>query len=343
MGQSGQAPTRRSTAVILAAAAVLLVAGGIGVYGHATVLDERAFADRAVGTLRQDEVDEDLASRVAERVVVQRPALTPVEDLLRDAMVLDVIPAPAYQATFRAATVRMHRQLFEGAGGPVSLRVPGTIAALRASLESRAPAAAGGLRTVGDPALLTIGYNARERLLLDLARPARRAAGLAPLAVVLGLALLVLAVVRDRRRGPWAVGLAVAAAGGVCAAAVTAAGELLLEGYDTSAGDTVVGTVWDAYLGDLRSWALAVAAAGLVVAAAAGGPRLDPRALVAAPRGSGARLLRAAGLLSAAALAIAVPDVLLHLALVALAGALTYVAAGELIRSGSSGAGSSPS
>ena len=100
----------------------------------------------------------------------------------------------------------------------------------------------------------------------------------------------------------------------------------------TSYGDAVVSVVWNAFLGDLRVWALAACAAGLVVAAAAGGPRLAARALLVAPATRGARLLRAAGLLVVAGFAVQVPQLVLHIGLVAFAAAAFYVAAGDLLR-----------
>ena len=183
--------------------------------------------------------------------------------------------------------------------------------------------------------MLTVASTGPERALRELGPWARRLAG--PLAIVFGvagLALLALALARaaDRRRALWSSGLAVAAAGGLVAAGVTAARDLVLEQFDTSYGDAVVSGVWDAFAGDLRVWALAACAAGLVVAAAAGAPRPAPRAVLAAPSTRGMRLLRAVGLLAVAGLAVQIPQLVLHTGLVAFAAAVFYVAAGDLLR-----------
>ena len=180
------------------------------------------------------------------------------------------------------------------------------------------------------------GSTGPEHALRELAPWVRRLAG--PLADrsfgVLGLGLLALAIARadDRRRAIWGSGLAVAGAGGLIAAGITASRDLVLEQFDTSYGDAVVSVVWNAFLGDLRVWALAACAAGLVVAAAAGGPRLAAKALLAAPPTRGMRLLRAAGLLVVAGFAVQSPQLVLHIGLVALAAAAFYVAAGDLLR-----------
>lgn len=138
---------------------------------------------------------------------------------------------------------------------------------------------------------------------------------------LVAFALLAFAVWRERdhRRAAWGAGLAVAAAGGLTAVGVTAAHDFVLVNFDTGFGDAVVSSVWDAYLADLRLLALTVGAGGLVVAAAAGGPRPPLLVGLAAPSSRRGRGLRAAGLLGVAALAVELPELLLHTGFVALA------------------------
>jgi hypothetical protein len=118
--------------------------------------------------------------------------------------------------------------------------------------------------------------------------------------------------------------------------AIVAAGAiartLLLSTFDTSHGDAVVGTIWDAYLGDLRLWALAAGVCGLIAAALVEPARPEWWRALVVPAGAGARLAWAAGLLTVAALLIAAPAVPLDLALVAAAGALVFSAASEIAR-----------
>src|SRR6185369_15465215 len=136
---------------------------------------------------------------------------------------------------------------------------------------------------------------------------ARTLARLAPLAFAAGLVLLTLAVLRapTRRRGLRRAAMALASVGGITIAGLAIAKALLLATFDTSHGDAVVSTIWSAYLGDLRLWALACGAA-LVLAAAAepGAPGAWRRMLARAshPHGVAGRLLRAAGLVIVAVL-----------------------------------------
>ncbi len=321
---------RRATAVILAVAALFLLVAGVFAYARHAVLDEGAFADRAAVALRSDEVRQEIGARLGERLVTKRPELAAGEGLLQDAGE-EVAGGAAFAVAFREGAARMHRALISDADAEASLRVDGSGAALRAELRERVQRVQLPVPRLGDVPLLTVGHGARERTLRRLAPPAHDLAR--PLTIGFGLAgalLLALAVALGRRRAAWGAGLAVAAAGGLVAAGVTGAQDVVLDHFDTAYGDAVVSSIWDAYLADLRLWALAACAAGLVVAAAAGGPRLSVSAL--APASRGGRALRAAGLLVIAGLAVQMPALVLHTGLIALAAGLFYVAAGDLLR-----------
>ena len=318
---------RRAPVAVLAVAALFLLVAGVGAYAQYAVLDEGAFADRAAVALRSDEVRQEIGARLGERLVTKRPDLAAGEGLLEDAGE-EIAGGAAFAVAFRDGAARMHRALMSDADAEASLSVDGSGAALRAELRERLQLP---VPRLDDVPLLTVGQGARERALRRLAPPAHDVAR--PLTIGFGLAgalLLALAVALGRRRAAWGAGLAVAAAGGLVAAGVTAAQDFVLDHFDTGDGDAVVSRVWDAYLADLRMWALAVCAAGLVVAAAAGGPRPSLSALVPASRGG--RALRAAGLLAIAALAVQIPALVLHTGLIALAAVLYYVAAGDLLR-----------
>jgi hypothetical protein len=326
---------RRGTVLILAVAATCLLAAGVGVYGSVAVLDREAFADRAVAGLRSDEVREEVGARIAGRLIEERPELSFGEQMIEDAIAEGVTGDPVFQAAFRDGASRLHDTLFGDRDAEASLTVAGSGAMLRAELRRRMPEAEVDVPRLEDVPLFTVGRSGHERTLRRLAPPAQElAVRLSVAFAILGLALLIIAVTRDgdHRRAVWGAGLAVAAAGGLTAAGVTAAQDFVLESFDTSFGDAVVSGVWDAYLADLRLWALAFGSAGLVVAAAAGGPRPSPATLLAAPSTRRGRALRATALLGVAALAVQFPELVLHTGLVAIAAGLVYVAAGDLLR-----------
>jgi hypothetical protein len=341
-------PRRGITALLVVAAACLLAAA-VGGYAAYAVLDEEAFADRAVRALDSDEVQSEAAARIADRAVAAHPELAVGQAAIEDALLSGVIEQPEFAPAFRTAAARMHRAIFDDEDGPAELIVPGSGAALRAELVDRLPLLRPRLPRIADAPLLAVRGSGPEGALRALAPPARTVTGVAT--AVLGLAglallLVALACARDRRHAVWGAGLAVAVTGGLVAAGVTGAHDVLMEQFDTGYGDAVVTAVWNAFLADLRLWGLAACAIGLVVAAATGLPRPSLPRAPALPFG---RIARALGLLAVAALALQLPLLLLHVGVVALAAILVYVAAGDLLRPwrepgrrGSRAAGTSP-
>lgn len=320
---------RRSVAPILAAAVACLVIAATGWYGLHAILDEDAFADRGASTLRSDEIREEAGARMGAAVVTMRPELARSETAVDEAATR-VANDPAYDSAFRAGAARLHHTLFSNAQADASLRIDGSGAALRARL--REIRGWENMPPIDDVSLLMVSTSGFEGALRALAPHARE--GTLPITIVFGVAgltLFVLGLARARRR-VWCGGMTVAAAAGLLAAGATAARDVALHQFDTGFGEAVVRQVWDAYLGDFRTWALAAAAAGLVVAAAGGGPRLSVRALLATPPTRAERLMRGAGLLAVAAIAVTLPGLVLDVGLVTVAGALVYVAAGELLR-----------
>ncbi len=324
---------RRGIAATLVVAAMCLLIAGFAAYGAYAVVDEDAFAERALSTLHSDEVREDVGARISGRLTSNSPELSAGEDLMADAVAESVTADPAFRAGFDLAARDLHRALFDDPDAKASLQVAGSGAMLHDALEARHVGAT--IPPLEDVPLFTVESGGREQSLRSLAAAAGGVALPAALLFgVLGLGLLATAVVRepDHRRAVWGASLAVSAAGGLTAAIVTAAKDVVLDNYDTGFGDAVVSTLWDTYLGDLNVWALAVCATGLVVAAAAGGPRPSVAQLLAAPASRRGRALRATGLLAVAALAVQLPEMVLHTGLVALAAGLFYVAAGDLLR-----------
>jgi hypothetical protein len=256
---------RRGTAAVLAVAAVCLLAAGVGGCAQHAVLDEDAFADRAVSGLQSDEVREEVGARIAGRLAGARPELSACEPLIEDAVSEGVTSEPAFHAAFRDGAARLHRALFADPDAEASMVVEGSGAMLTVELRRRLPDQRADVPALDDVPLFTIGGDGRERALRRIAPAARDAALPLSLALAIaGLGLLALAVLRERdhRRGVRGAGLALAAAGGLTAARVTAAQDFVLDNFDTSFGDAVVGSVWDAYFAELRLWTLAVGAAG---------------------------------------------------------------------------------
>ena len=56
---------------------LLFVVGVLALYGRAAVLDEHAFADRATAALAQDEVQDEVGTRIADRAIGLSRTLAP--------------------------------------------------------------------------------------------------------------------------------------------------------------------------------------------------------------------------------------------------------------------------
>jgi hypothetical protein len=322
--------------VLLVGGALCVLLGGLALYGQRTVVDERAFADRATTTLAQDEVRDEVADRIGDRMVAMHPELA-IDRPVLDAAAADLVATPEFAADFRRGAVAMHRSLFESGDARVRFVLPGAAGDLLRAVKVHSSAAADELPG-NDPDLLALGGAGLENALRRAAPAARSIARLGPLALAAGVLLLALAVLRapTRRRGLRRAALALASVGGAALAGLAITRTLLLATFDTSHGDAVVRTIWNAYLGDLRLWALACGGVALVLAAAAepGAPGAWRRAWarVSHPRGPAGRLVRAAGLLVVAVLLLTAPEVPVNLALVTLAGVLVFSAAAEVAR-----------
>ena len=322
--------------MLLVAGVLSLVLGGLALYARHAVLDQRAFADRATATLRQDEVRDEIAQRIADREIQAIPELA-VRRPAVEAAVADVVEGPNFPLEFHAGAAALHEALFTDGARETTLNLPGTAKELRAAVAEHSPAAAEMLPPT-DPQLFRLGGGGLESRLRSAAPLGRRLSALAPVGMLVGLALLVAAALRapTLRLGLRRAALGLALAGGATVAATAIGRAIVLSSFDTSHGDAVVGTIWGAFLADLRLWGLIVGGLGIVAAAVfePGAPGAWRRAVarVMAPRGSGARLARAGGLVVLAVLLLWMPEVPLDLALVSVAGLLVFSGAAEVVR-----------
>src|SRR3954465_3704723 len=98
-------------AVLILTGVLALMLGGLALYGRHAVLDANAFADRATGTLAQDEVVDEVAARITGREIEASPALAARRPVL-EAAVGDVVNGPAFAGEFRSGALSLHAALF---------------------------------------------------------------------------------------------------------------------------------------------------------------------------------------------------------------------------------------
>ena len=255
------------------------------------------------GALRQDEVRDEIAQRIADREIdadpgrsrVRRPAL---EAAVADVVEGDALPGASSTPARRRCTARCSPTAARGGAGAARGR--------RRSCgpRSRSTRQSAGARCSRPPirSCFGIGGGRLENTLRAGRAPGARPVGAAPLGCSPRVALLVAAALRapTLRLGLRRAALGLALAGGATVAATAIGRAIVLSTFDTSHGDAVVGTIWSAFLADLRLWGLArrrARARSPPRSSSRGAGRVAARACARdrRPDGSGARLARAGG------------------------------------------------
>jgi hypothetical protein len=335
-----------ASVALVVLAGVLVLAGAVAYYGRAEVVRERAFADRAVAALEDDAVREvasreivvNLIDRGSTDLVAGRPLLESVVDA--------ALATAPFQSVVREAARVANRALFVRGGENVAFDLSDAAELVEFGMRSVSPRLAREVPEDFDATLVSLRRQELAAGTLEVARDVRVLGLLLP---PLALAALVAAVALapDRRVAVLRGGVAVGAAGTILAIALVLVRARLLaglEGSDELTDEDVrqaAGGVFDAYLGDLSTWAFALGLLGLVVAAAAMAldpARLEPgRAvarlpqLLARPAMPLGRTLWAAAALVLGIFAVANPALALDVVAIAGGACLVFVGAGELL------------
>jgi hypothetical protein len=336
---------RSATSVALAIlAAVAVVVGGTCLYVRQQLLSSHAFADRTVAALGHEPVRRVVSREVVVQVIDQaspdliaaRPVITSVVDA--------VVATQQFRGLIRLAADQGHRLLFDRGGNVAfSLADAGTV--VISALRTLAPNVARKVPPDVDARLLDLR---RQSFAVRTLRAADKIRTLGVVLPLLALALLALAVaVAPRRRQAitrCAVALAVAGVAVFVDLALLRHSILVnLFGSEELSNAEVraaAGALWDAYLGDLSSWALALAALGTIVAAASANllradgavARLERlRARAWPPSTRRGRALVGGVALILGVLLIAEPSLILDSVVVCTGALLAYFGVGELL------------
>lgn len=259
---------RQTLAGLLAVIAVVLgLVGGVSWYVNDQVLKREPFAQRALDALERAPVRAVVADEIAARVEQRVPAALVPRAQLRQ--VADrVVASRAFRRVFRARALDAHDVLFGNGGrGAVTL----TLGDLTPAFEAIDPRLVPLLGAVAGQELLTLRddeLGELDRLSGAIELLARVGPPLAALALIAALLLSPrrLAVVRIAALGS-------VIAGALVLLVLSGGRSLLLDRAEAGAGVSTaqvrdaLGAVWDAYMEDLRPWALAAIAIGLVLTA----------------------------------------------------------------------------
>ncbi|MEA2347588.1 MAG: hypothetical protein QOG62_1375 [Thermoleophilaceae bacterium] len=334
---------RLATPALIGAASVCLLVGALSLYIDREVFDSQAFADRATSSLANPDVRADVSERVTGAVLNVAPdaiAFRPVISGIVDGL----IGTPAFQGVFRSAVYDLHRTIFGRSQSTITLAVADVGLLLTDALKSINPKLAAQIPHDLRANLLKISNGDALQVPVDLVRLGDDTHAIAMTGLLAALLLFCGAVALARpgnhRRALGLCGIAVGATGAVIFVGLELV--LLLVPAALGPDDAAARGILDGFLGGLRVWSLALAASGVIVAAAASAlirpidlsdtfERL--RALATAtPATRWRRALRALGLIVLGIAAIALRREIVDLAALCVGLGLLYVGVAELLR-----------
>ena len=337
----------RGTASVLLVivAALLLLAGAVAHYARTEILDQDAFADRAVEALDDDRVRKvvrreivvNLIDRGSTDLVAARPLLESVVDA--------VMQSAPFRALFRRAAVETNRLFFTRERRNALFDISDAAELVHFALRSVSPKLAKELPEDFEADLLTLRRRDFAGQTLAVADDVRVLGVVLPLLALLAFAAAIV-VAPDRRIAVLRSGVAVGVVGALLAVVLlilrarTVAG---LEGEDelTDADVQAAGAgLLDAFVGPLIAGGLLLALGGLVVGAAAAA--LDPedveapltrlrRQLGTTPKPRWRRALRGVGALVLGVLVVLNPTLAVQVAAVAAGAVLVFFGTSELL------------
>jgi hypothetical protein len=334
-----------ASVVLVVLGAVLLFAGTIAFYAREQVIDQEAFADRALEAL-----DDDGLRTVVGRQIVVNAIERGSTDLvaarpLLESVVEAVMQTEPFRRVFRAAAVETNRVFFVRERSNALFDLGDAAQVVQFAARSVSPKVAKQIPEDLKPQLLTLRRREFAGGTLTAADAVRPLGIILPLLALLTFAAAI-AVSLDRRIGVLRVGVAAGVVGAVLAGALLILRARVLAGVvgedevtDEEVRDAVAGLL-DAYLGDLVVWALLLALLGLVIGAAAAA--LDPEdvedplhrareRLTRRPRTVAGRALRGAAALAAGILVVLNPTVSVQLIAIAAGAILVFFGATELL------------
>jgi hypothetical protein len=248
-------------ALLLLAALVAVLATVLGGYARHALVPASAFGNRAADTLDAPAVRTALAREVAGRLGAAVGLPAPLAGEL-GAAVRTATQRRGFRRVVRQGAETVHAQLLADPDRPVRLTLAGAEDQVRRVLERRVPAAAA-LPRVGDPVIAISDADALGHAL----NAADRLAALMPAALVAAIALFGLAALLAP--GPRAalagIGLTLLLAGAAVVAGTVVGRSAAVAAAPADAPPGVAGAVWDAFLGDLRGWGVALALLGVAV------------------------------------------------------------------------------
>ena len=343
--RSGGRARGPASVLLVIVAALLLLAGAVAHYARTEILDQDAFADRAVEALDDDRVRKvvrreivvNLIDRGSTDLVAARPLLESVVDA--------VMQSAPFRALFRRAAVETNRLFFTRERRNALFDISDAAELVRFALRSVSPKLAKELPEDFEADLLTLRRRDFAGQTLAVADDVRVLGVVLPLLALLAFAAAIV-VAPDRRIAVLRSGVAVGVVGALLAVVLLILRARILAGLEgedelTDADVQAAGAgLLDAFVGPLIAGGLLLALGGLVVGAAAAA--LDPedveapltrlrRQLGTTPKSRWRRALRGVGALVLGVLVVLNPTLAVQVAAIGAGAVLVFFGTSELL------------
>jgi hypothetical protein len=337
--------SRLATSIALTViGAVLLLIGGLALYAREEIVDQDAFAERATATLEEEAVAHAVSRELAADVSnAGPPALISARPILESVFEALIATQP-FERVFEQAARQANRILFTRER-TVAVTLEDAVNVLRSALSSANPKLAEKIPKNLEPELARLEERSFATATIRIADDVRLLGILLPL-----LALVTFAggawIAPDRRSAITRTGLAVGAAGLLAVVALTVLEHLVVTGLEGDVLETdevqaAGNAIWDGFFGDLRTWAIAGGAAGLILAAASASllapvevadrvARVRAR-LTTTPRTTAGRVGRGIGAIALGIFVVASPTLAVQILAVTAGALLLFFGTSELL------------
>ena len=332
-----RAPRPVASWLLLLAGAVLLVAAEWVLWADEVLFDAEGFSERAVRALDDEDVQAYVSTVIVEGLIEEGSSDLIAARPLIEAAVQAVIGSAAFEQLYETALRETHRTLFSRE--PIVLQIVDASVVIKPTLANFNPELAESIPDL-DTEVIEVAESEYLHAVLTTSERVRVLAFVLPLLAVLALAGS-WAVAQGRRRAAMRIGIALVVVGVLMVVLLDFTRAVLVALIDNERAGAAAEGVWDAFLGDLRSWNLTLGAGGAVLATAASPwlagfrPSEAPARLwdlITAPRSNAGRLVRAILAVTVGWVALVSPGDLVEFS-VAIAGlAAVYLGLAELVR-----------
>ena len=258
---------KRALAAVLVVAGIVSGAAGIlSVYVRDTLVDSDEAAQRAITALTQPEVRRLIAETVVDQMVKANPDLLAARPVLSE-VVSGVIAAPVFHQVYESAIRDLHRTVFLGDIDTFTVQLTDMILIVKKQAAVLSPELAEQIPDDLIDTLIDVQSNPQVLDAVQIAENIRFLAFALPLLAIAAFGASIF--VANNRRQAWVrVGMGAVGIGVIILVIESAAGWLIVRGFEEGAARDVASAFWNAFAADLYLWALAIAAIGTIMVAA---------------------------------------------------------------------------